>query len=180
MMPGDELLGVARYRTTHAVTIDAPAEQVWPWLVQLGQGRGGMYSYDWLENLLGLRMHSADRIEPALQDLHVGDEIRLVPEGTEPELTLTVVRLEPERVLVLGSSGSREDVIGAGMPYPAWTFALRPLGGRRTRLVVRFQSDFAPTPAGWLMNKYALEPVHFLMERKMLLGIKERAERAVA
>jgi hypothetical protein len=161
-MPGDELVGAAKYRTTHAVTVEAPAEELLRWLVQIGQGRGGMYSYDWMENLLGLRMHSATVIDPALQHLEVGDTIRMVPEGTTPDLTFTVRRVEPPHLLVLGVDGSWEEAMAAGLPYPAWTFLLRPVDEARTRLVVRFQSDFNPTVAGWLMNNYALAPVHFL------------------
>jgi hypothetical protein len=179
-MPGDEVVGTPKYRTTHAVTIEAPVSRVWPWLVQIGQGRGGMYSYDWLENLVGLDMHSADRVVAELQDLRVGDRVRMVPQGTEPDLSFIVLRLEPPRLLVLGPDGTRDEVLGSGMPYPCWTFQLRPAADGGTRLVVRFQSDFEPTPMGWTVNKYALGPVHFLMERKMLLGIKERAERAAA
>lgn len=177
VLPGDEIIGEAKYRTTHAVTIDAPVEGVWSWLVQIGQGRGGMYSYDWLENLVGLQMHSADRIVPELQQLSVDDVIRMVPEGTEPPLRFVVTRLAPPHLLVLGPDSSREEAFRAGLPYPCWTFRLSRTAQGRTRLVVRFQSDFKPTLAGWLMNRYALEPVHFLMERKMMLGIKERAER---
>lgn len=179
-LPGDEIVGSAKYRTTHALTIHAPPDRVWPWLVQIGQGRGGLYSYDWLENLAGLDIHSVDRIMPELQELSVGDAIRLVPEGTEPDLTFRVVRVEPQCLLVLGPGSSREEALESGMPYPCWTFSLRPLDGGKTRLVVRFQSDFKPTALGWLMNKYGLEPIHFLMERKMMLGIKERAERLAA
>jgi hypothetical protein len=179
-LPGDDVVGEPRYRTTHAVTIDAPPGQVWPWLVQLGQGRGGLYSYDWLENLMGLDIRSADHIDPALQDLAVGDTVRLVPEGTEPDLSMTVLRLEPPSLLLLGAGVPREEALAAGMPYPAWTFLLRPVAGDRSRLVVRFQSDFEPTPLGLLMNKWALGPVHFAMERRMLLGIKQRAEAAWA
>lgn len=178
VLPGDEIVGEAKYRTTHAVTVDAPVEQAWPWLVQLGQGRGGMYSYDWLENLVGLDMHSADRIVPELQGLALGDVVRLVPEGTRPDLGFVVTRLEPPNVLVLGPSGTREAALAAHLPYACWTFLLRPLDHGGSRLVVRFQSDFEPTPTGRLMNKYALAPVHFVMERKMLLGIKDRVERA--
>jgi hypothetical protein len=177
-MPGDEVVGTPRYRTTHAVTVGAPVDRVWPWLAQLGQGRGGLYSYDWLENLLGLDIHSADRVVPELQALGVGDRVRMVPEGTEPELAFSVLRVEPPHLLVLGPDGKREEVLGTGMPYPCWTFRLTPAAGERTRLVVRFQSDFEPSPIGLVMNKYALAPIHFLMERKMLLGIKERAEGA--
>lgn len=176
-LPGDEIIGDAKYKTTHAVTIDAPVEKVWPWLVQLGQGRGGMYSYDWLENLVGLDIHSADRIVPELQQLALGDVVRLMPEGTDPPIYFVVARIEPPHLLVLGPHGSREEAYDAGLPYPCWTFQLTELNPITTRLVVRFQSDFKPSRSAWLMNKYALEPVHFVMERKMLLGIKERAER---
>lgn len=178
VMPGDELIDNPRYRSTRAVRIDARSSQVWPWLVQMGQGRGGLYSYDWLENLFGLHMHSADTIEPALQHLVVGDRIRLVPEGSEPDLSFVVARMDAPHLLVLGAQGAREEALAAGLPYPCWTFQVtdEPAGG--CRLVVRFQCDFDPTPQGRMMYKYALTPVHFVMERKMLLGIKNRAEGA--
>lgn len=179
-LPGDEVVGEAKYRTTRAVTIGAPVDEVWPWLAQLGQGRGGLYSYDWLENAVGLHIHSAEEIIPELQDLSVGDVIRLMPVGTEPELHFVVARVEPPHLLVLGPEGTREDAFAANLPYPVWTFRLKAVGDRGTRLVVRFQSDFKPTPLGRLMYKYALEPVHFVMERKMLLTIKERAEGAAS
>jgi hypothetical protein len=175
-MPGDDLIGQARYRSTHAVTIDAAPSEVWPWLVQMGQGRGGLYSYDWIENLLGLHMHSADRIDTDLQGLAVGDPVRLVPEGTEPPLRFVVAQIDEPSVLVLGPDGDRDAAFSAQLPFPCWTFQLTPAGADRCRLVVRFQMDFDPTPLGWMAYKYALQPVHFVMERKMLLGIKQRAE----
>lgn len=178
-LPGDELVEVARYRATHAISIDAPPEVVWAWLVQIGQGRGGMYSYDWLENLVGLDMHSADAIVPELQTLAVGDLVRLVPEGTEPDLAFVVDRLEAPHLLVLGPEGSHAEALASGLPYPAWTFLIRP-AEVGSRLVVRFRCDFRPTVRGYATNKWALEPIHLLMERKMLRGIKERAERQTA
>ncbi len=178
VLPGDELVGQARYRTTHAITIDAPVERVWPWLVQMGQGRGGLYSYDWLENLVGLDIHSVQEIREELQSLSLGDEVRLVPEGAQPPLRFTVVRIAAPELLVLGAGHSREEAFAAGLPYPCWTFRLTPVEPDRCRLVVRFQADFDPTPLGTLAYRGALQPVHFVMERKMLHGIKERAERA--
>lgn len=175
-MPGDEIVVRARYRSTHAVTVAAPAEDVWPWLVQLGQGRGGLYSYDWLENLLGLDIHSARRIDPDLQTLAVGDQVRLVPEGTEPPLRFTVVRLEPPILLVLGPGTTRVEALDAGLPYPCWTFRLTTEHPGSCRLVVRFQADFAPSLVNRLAYAVALAPVQFVMERRMLLGIKQRAE----
>lgn len=177
-MPGDELIGRSRYRSTHAVTVEAPAEEVWPWLVQLGQGRGGLYSYDWLENLLGLDIHSADRVVPELQGLAVGDHVRLVPEGSEPALRFVVARLTAPHVLVLGPDQDRESAFAAHLPHPCWTFQLNPAGAGRCRLVVRFQADFEPTPLASVAYQHALLPIHFVMERKMMLGIKRRAELA--
>jgi hypothetical protein len=179
-MHGDELVGDAKYRSTHAVTIDASAAEVWPWLVQMGQGRGGLYSYDWLENVLGLDIHSADHVDPRLQALAVGDAVRLVPEGTQPALRFIVARIDEPVVLVLGPDRDRAAAFAAHLPFPCWTFQLTPAGADRCRLVVRFQMDFEPTPLGWVAYKFALQPVHFVMERKMMLGIKQRAETSAA
>lgn len=178
-LPGDELIPSPRYQTTHAVTVSAPVRRVWPWLVQMGQGRGGLYSYDRLENLVGLGFHSADRIIPELQSLAPGDLVRLTPEDVSQPVAFEVTRVEPPHVLVLGPHGGKQAAFESGMPYPTWAFCLTALDPGTTRLVVRFRSDFKPSMAGLLMNKYALEPVHFLMERKMMLGIKDRAEHTV-
>jgi hypothetical protein len=176
-LPGDDVVARPRYQQTHAVTIEAPPTAVWPWLVQLGQGRGGLYSYDWLENLVGCDIHSADRIIPGLQRLDPGDVIRLVPEDWRTPLWLRVAEVQPERALVLTASGDRPGTLRAGLPWPSWAFVLEPEGQDATRLIVRWRSDFEPTLAGRLANKYLLEPVHFVMERRMLLGIRQRAER---
>ena len=100
-----------------------------------------------------------------------------MPEGTQPPLRFTVKQVEPPHLLVLGPDSSRQAAFRAKMPFPCWTFRLTPMPGHRTRLVTRFQSDFEPNLMGWVAYKYALAPVHFVMERKMLLGIKHRAER---
>jgi hypothetical protein len=174
-LAGDEVVTQPRYQTTHAVTIHAPPSQVWPWLVQLGQGRGGLYSYDWLENLFGLGFRSADRI---LSELHlqVGDQVWLAPRDSGMPLWYQVLDLQAPDRLVLGPHGNRDEALAQGLPWPTWSFVLRDLGNGSSRLIVRMRSDFKPNPVGLLANKYALEPVHFAMERKMLLGIKQRAE----
>ena len=175
-LPGDALVPEPRGESTRAITIDAPPKKVWPWLVQMGQGRGGLYSYDWLENMIGLEIHSADEILPDYQKLNVGDVIRLMPEGNEPDLHFEVALLEAEKALVLLTPGTREEAYATGMPFATWAFILQPLSGGRSRLIIRFRTDFDPNPTGFVMNKYALEPVHFLMEQKMMQGIKARAE----
>jgi hypothetical protein len=181
-LPGDEFVPHPRYISTRAVTINARPEDVWPWLVQMGQGRGGLYSYSWLENVVGSDLHNAERILPEYQRLKVGDVVRLTP----PErynLSLVVAVIEPARALVLRTpappDGDRSKALEAGYPDGTWAFILEPVGERATRLIVRWRSDYKPTLLGLLVNQFGLEPVHFAMERKMLLGIKERAERAI-
>ncbi|EFW91872.1 hypothetical protein ZOD2009_10355 [Haladaptatus paucihalophilus DX253] len=170
-LPGDGLLRDPESEVTHAVTIDAPVEEVWPWLVQIGQGRGGFYSYDWLENLVGADIHNADRILPAHQDLEVGDTVHLAPEDYSvqtPESAPEVAVLDPERAIVLQPPGES--------PRWTWAFVLRPLDDETTRFVARMRSHGKQDIAGRAADVLFWEPAHFVMERKMLLGVKERAE----
>jgi hypothetical protein len=175
-LPGDDRVAHPRVVTTRAVTIDAPVGEVWPWLVQMGQGRAGLYSYDVVENLIGCDVHSESRVVPALQQLSVGDKIRLTPETFAVPLAYTVVELEPPATLVLGVDEHPAAVLARGFPYSSWAFVLRPEGELGTRLLVRFRADYPPTFTGRLVNQWLLEPVAFTMERKMLLGIKRRVE----
>lgn len=177
-LPGDELVPAPRASSTRAVTVGAPPAAVWPWLVQMGQGRGGLYSYTWLENLLGCDLHNADRIEPSLQHLVVGDIIRLVPEDYRVPLAFTVRALDPQRALVLAPAPeeTREAAFDKGLPFPSWAFVLRPQDGG-TRLVSRWRVDYSDAPWSRISNGLLTPPVEFFMERKMLLGIKARAER---
>lgn len=161
-LPGDELVPRASVAATHAITIDAPVADVWPWLVQIGQDKGGFYSYAWLENLVGCQLHNADQIVPEFQQLKVGDTVRLHPQAPP----LPVLICEPPHTLVLGNN--------MGQPG-TWGFHLRELDGG-TRLVVRGSGEWAPGLLNWLLAYAVFEPAHFIMERKMLLGIKNRAE----
>jgi hypothetical protein len=165
-LAGDELLPDAGLVTTRAVTVDAPPEAIWPWLVQMGSGRGGAYTYDWIENLLGLDMHSADEILPRYQDLRVGDELPMGP--GRPGMTVEV--LDPPRTLAVRLADQNW----------VWIFALVP-DGESTRLISRNRiATAALPPGGRLFYTVFMEPGSLVMERKMLLGIKQRAERAAA
>ncbi len=171
-LPGDGIVLSSREQATHAITIDAPVEDVWPWLVQIGQGRGGFYSYDWLENLVGADIHNADRILPEHQHLEVGDTVRLAPEDYSvqtPESAPVVAVLDPGRAIVLRPPDDP--------PRWTWAFVLRPLDEERTRFVVRMRTKGKRTLRGKVADVVFWEPAHFVMERKMLLGVKERAER---
>lgn len=185
-LPGDELLPHSRLQTTRAATINAPVKNVWPWLVQMGQGRGGLYSYDKLENLVGCDIHSVDKIIPDLQSLEVGDTLRLGPEGY-PFFTVASIQPERQMVLVAGfepetkiSMDSQPEESGSEMmkyvPESTWAFILEPISAEKTRLIVRLRGDWNPSLVTTLLNRILLEPAHFVMERKMIHGIKERAE----
>jgi hypothetical protein len=142
-------------RPLHAVSIDAPVGDVWPWLAQIGQDRGGFYSYDWLENLAGCELHNAEAVHPEWQDRAPGDTVLL-----HPIVGMPITRFEPGRAISLEGWGE---------------FVLEPEAGGRCRLIVRGE------PArGIKALVYALlvEFPHFVMERKMLFGIKSRAERS--
>jgi hypothetical protein len=162
-MPGDELLPGAPLVTTRAITVEAWPSALWPWLVQMGPGRGGAYTYDWIENLFGLNMHSADRIIPELQDLKVGDTMPLGNRGPVME----VAELDPDRAMVVRSQDGNW----------VWSFGLYSRG-HSTRLVSRNRiQQSGASPASRLFTTYVMEPGSLLMERRMLLGIKKRAEK---
>ncbi len=163
-LPGDELLPDAELISTRAVSIDAQPAEVWPWLVQMGSGRGGAYTYDWIENLFGLGMHSADRILPQFQHLAVGDVLPLGADG--PGMRVEIC--DRDRTLVFRSEDERW----------VWIFSLRPQEGG-TRLVSRNRiSEAGASPARRLADRLVMEPGSLIMERKMLLGIRDRAESA--
>ncbi len=166
-MPGDPDVPDSNYGTTLGVTIDAGPAEVWPWLPQMGYQRGGLYSYDWLDRLFGfLDRPSATRVLPQWQHLEVGEEI---PIGAGAGFPVRAV--DPFSSLVLG--GDRP-----GLSW-IWEFGLYPIGAKRTRLISRNRARVAQT-IGRRLFLAALEPAAFLMTRKMLLGIKERAERLAA
>jgi hypothetical protein len=161
-LPGDELLPNADGVATRAITIDAPASAVWPWLAQMGPSpRGGAYTYDWIENLLGLDMHSVDRVLPEFQDPQVGDGFGY---GAN-RMSFAIV--EPEHVLATCSADGNW----------VWTFVLDERDGK-TRLISR--NRFRLPRLKDKLGMIPMEPGSLVMERKMLRGIKERAERLAA
>ena len=161
-LPGDELLENADGVATRAIEVDAPPSAVWPWIAQMGPApRGGAYTYDWIENLLGLDMHSADEVLPDFQHPEVGDTIGYGPNR------MRVERVEPERLLAWRSEDGNW----------TWTFVLDQRNGA-TRLISRNRFRL-PTLAARI-GMAPMEPASLVMERKMLLGIKERAEALAA
>lgn len=172
--PGDELIPHPKWEYTHAVTIHAPAADVWPWVVQIGQGRGGFYSYEWLENIFGCAIHNADRIIPEFQNLEAGDTVRL-----HPKVSLPVIAVQSDRFLLLGVPPDYNDLEGryAGS---TWLFCLYEINETTTRLFSHGRSDYSPrlglAEKLFVFGPTVMEPLAFVMGRKMLLGIKKRAE----
>jgi hypothetical protein len=161
-LPGDELLEDADGVATRAITVDAPPSTVWPWIAQMGPSpRGGAYTYDWIENLLGLNMHSADRVLPEYQHPQVGDGFGY---GAN-KMSFKIV--EPEHVLATQSAGGNW----------VWMFVLEEQDGR-TRLISR--NRFRLPTLKDKLGMIPMEPGSLVMERKMLHGIKQRAERLAA
>lgn len=161
--PGDELVPAPRVTYTRAISINAAPEAIYPWIVQLGAGRGGMYSYEWFEtNILRCELINADRIHEEWQDLKVGDKVKMCPDENIPP-AYEVARMEADQAIVLGHQES-------GRWVEVWQFILVPQTDGSTHLVVRSRN----AAEGWFWD--VIRPGEFIMMRGMLLGIKGRAE----
>ncbi len=178
--PGDELTPRSVGQAMRAITIRASAPEVWAWIVQIGQDRGGFYSYTWLENLFGCKMHNADRIVPGFQSRKVGDTVWMTAKERYGGRGRTVVaELIPDRAMILVSPTDAETVAKTGRaPNGTWGFVLEPIDQHTTRLVVCTRGGESHGLAGKLFAWLVFDPAHFIMERKMMLGIKQRAEGA--
>lgn len=168
-MPGDDVVEDPTRRTTRAITIDAATHDVWPWLAQIGEHRGGFYSYSLLERAFGADIHNAGTIHPEWQQLEVGDTVWLASRYG-PAARQIVAEIDPEKSLVLMSPNDFDRVHHGVKATGCWSFALRPDDGGLTRLVVRGSGD----PVG----HFWFDIPHFVMEQKMMRGIRARAERA--
>jgi len=176
-LPGDELTPPPVDQCTRAITIAAPPDGVWPWLVQMGADRGGFYSYAWMENLFGLQIRNADRIHEEWQQLTVGEPMwgdrrrtgGWVVELVEPNVALVLKTADPKT----GRAATRDT--GIGFEFQ-WTFALRPASHGGTRLLIRERTAYGRRTTRWLLAPVGL--VSFVMTRKMLDGIRVRVESA--
>jgi hypothetical protein len=166
-LDGDAIIAHPTTGYTLAITIRASPEQVWPWVVQMGQGRGGFYTHTWVENLLGADIQNADRIMPALLDLAIGDTVRLTPNPYlgSPGQFMLVAELVPPQVLVY------EQVLPTG-GRTSWALVLREVGDGTTRLLSRRRGT-RPSFFDRLM-----QPGYVFMDRGVLRGIRERTEEA--
>lgn len=178
---GDDLVPQPSWSWTHGIDVSVPARVVWPWLVQLGQERGGFYSYVGLENLMGSGIHNADRLLPDAQSVRVGDTFRLSAEGP----AMRVSRVDPGEALVVAARIDLDAgrAVPDGDPLPprgaaaSWAFVVEPTGETSCRVVSRFRVQHPPDlRARVAFGSALLEPIGFVMDRRMLLGIRERAE----
>lgn len=166
-MPFDGTVDDPTYVTNRAITIRAGPREVWPWLVQMGElPRGGYYSYEWIERLMGMRVANAKTVLPWFQHLRVGQAL-------DRKGDMVVKDVEPGRFLVLGPPAGAPDFAAT------WTLALYPGPDGGTRLLSRVRARLPRGPRGWLWLAL-LDPGQFVMERKMLLEIKRRAEALAA
>ncbi len=167
---GDDLIENSDLTATRGITVRASPDQVWPWIAQLGQGRGGFYSYDFLENVVGCDIHSADRVVPEWQHVGIGDEVKI-----HPEVALTVDVLDPGRSLVL-----RGGIPMGATPSPfdhTWAFVLKEGDGGTTRLLARERYAYLRSWASLIVEPTVV--ASFVMSQKMLRGVRDRAEAAV-
>jgi hypothetical protein len=173
-MTGDDIVPHAKGQTTHAITIDAAVEDVWPWLVQMGYHRAGWYTYPWVDRYLWhIENPSASQIVPQLQDLSVGD---VVPDGEPGTAFYRVAVLDPPRALVLHSTSHVPQPLRGRMAVDwTWAYELRQVDATTTRLVLRVRATFDPW---WVRLIYdgMIVPSDFVMARSMLRGIARRVE----
>jgi len=179
--PGDELVPNATSDATHGITIHAPAARIWPWIVQIGQDRAGFYSYTQLENLVGCEMQNANQIVPEWQQRKVGDMVWMTPkEKFNGVGRMEIAVLQPNRAMILIPP---RDVPPSQRPgggaNGTWGFILDPIDEHSTRLIMRGRGERQPRVRDRAFGYAFWEPAHFVMERKMMLAIKERAERDI-
>ncbi len=175
-LPGDELVTDARWGWTHGITIEAPSEEVWPWVAQIGATKAGFYSYQWLENVVGCDVRNAEVVHPEWQ-VKLGERVFLHPKMPP----LEVVRVEPGRCFVL-SAPPDDAALSAGKPWSeaSWLFYLEPLEDGRCRFISRYRVAFSDDLATWLsFGPLLSEPIGFAMDRRMLLGVKALVEQNV-
>lgn len=171
---GDSIVPGAK-SNTRAITIDAPVDKVWPWLAQTGQDRGGFYSYDLLENVVGCAMTTEDYLRPSKQEWKLGDKLWMYPPDKAGGAGHATLReMTPGRGL-----GFATRMTGTTLNQPengSWSFALEPINVNQTRLLIRGRGT-PERSLGWLaFDRSAFEPMHFAMEKRMMLGIKSLAE----
>jgi hypothetical protein len=175
VLPGDEIISTAAAQVTRAITIHASTERVWAWVAQLGQDRGGFYSYDLLENLVGCRMPTKDYLRPDVQRWELGDKLWMYPPAKASGAGFATLRtFISGRALGFGTRA-----VGTSLDKPedgSWTFVLEPVGPTTTRLLIRGRGAAGRSLLGAAFDRAIFESVLFVMERRTMIAIKQLAE----
>ena len=171
-LPGDEYISSPEINTTKAVLVNAKPAEIWPWIVQMGQGRGGHYSYDWLENLFGFQMNSVLEILPEMQHLKAGDTVNF-----SAGRKMVADKIAHEKyVLLLEHDDQQKKSEKTSHPLASWLIYLQLLENGDTHVISHIRYAYRPGILYFLKMRLFIELAGFIMERRMLLGIKERAE----
>jgi hypothetical protein len=174
-LPGDEIIPNAAGQQTRAITIRAPIDRVWPWVAQIGQDRGGFYSFDLLENLIGCEMPTTDVLRPDRQAWQLGDKMWMYPREKAGGVGFATLRAYvPGRALGFGTH-----MTGTPIQAPedgSWSFVLEPVDDATTRLLVRGRGVARHSLLGTAFDRGVFEPIHFVMEQRMLIGLRQVAE----
>lgn len=175
VLPGDEIVPNAGNGETRGIAIDAPIDRVWPWMAQVGQDRGGFYSFDLLENLVGCEMPTDDQLRPENQTWRIGDKLWMYPREKAGGMGFATLHVfVPGRALGFGTH-----VVGTSVDQPedgSWSFVLLPVGDSSTRLLIRGRGTPRRSLLGVAFDRSVFEPIHFIMEKRMMIGVKELAE----
>lgn len=174
-LPGDDIVPATGTQNTRGITIHAPADRIWPWLAQTGQDRGGFYSYDLLENIVGCEMPNPGVLLPDKQHWKIGDKLWMYPPDKAGGAGFATLRvLEPGHALGFGTR-----MLGTKLDEPengSWSFVLVPIDANTTRLLIRGRGTPQRSLLGTAFDRSVFEPVHFAMERRMMIGIAGMAE----
>jgi len=180
-LPGDNLMpDYARPGVTHAITIAAPPEKIWPWLMQIGQDRSGFYSYAIFENLVGADMPKVERLVPEWKPRCIGETVWFAtPRRFHGEGKMIAAVGAPDQAFAMVSANDWRSLQAGGRAHDGlWSFTLVPIGNGRTRLIARLRGGTPPTLSSRLAGRLFWEPAHFVMEQKMLLTIRGLAEQS--
>jgi hypothetical protein len=178
-LPGDDLFPVYAGEATHAITIQASSQRVWPWLMQIGQDRSGFYSYTFLENLVGCDMPKVERLMPDWKTRAVGETVWFAtPRRFDGKGRMIAAIVLPQRSFVMVSANDWERLqAGKTAQESSWSFTLEPLGDGQSRLIARVRGGKPPTLLSRAVGRLFWEPMHFVMEQKMLRTIRDLSER---
>jgi hypothetical protein len=178
-LPGDGLFPVYAGEATHAITIQASSQRVWPWLMQIGQDRSGFYSYTFLENLVGCDMPKVERLMPDWKTRAVGETVWFAtPRRFDGKGRMIAAIVLPQRSFVMVSANDWERLqAGKTAQESSWSFTLEPLGDGQSRLIARVRGGKPPTLLSRAVGRLFWEPMHFVMEQKMLRTIRDLSER---